>query len=99
MPRFSVAQCGVPRCLRDPKAASLDSLLTERQISLYQSILILGQAQGYFTLADPPRLLSANLVAMEDGYQMEVLSGRRTRSEVVAALRAYARAVIGCDLG
>ncbi|ROR35857.1 TetR/AcrR family transcriptional regulator [Kitasatospora cineracea] len=87
-----------PRCLRDARAAALDSALTERQITVYASVLTLGQAQGHFTLTDPPRLLAANFVAMEDGYQMEVLSGRRTRAEVIAALRSYARAVTGRPL-
>ncbi|MEV5612757.1 TetR/AcrR family transcriptional regulator [Streptomyces sp. NPDC052225] len=88
-----------PRCLRDPKAAALDSSLTERQIAVYSGVLVLGQAQGHFTLQDPPRLLAANFVAMEDGYQMEVLAGRRSRAEVIRALRSYARAVTGFDLG
>ncbi|MDJ0386265.1 TetR/AcrR family transcriptional regulator [Streptomyces sp. G-G2] len=87
-----------PRCLRDARAAALDSSLTERQIAVYASILVLGQAQGHFTLQDPPRLLASNFVAMEDGYQMEVLAGRRTRVEVLAALRSYARAVTGCTV-
>jgi AcrR family transcriptional regulator len=87
-----------PRCLRDAKAAALDSALTERQIAVYSSILVLGQAQGHFTLQDPQRLLAASFVAMEDGYQMEVLAGRRTRTEVITALHAYARAVTGHDL-
>ncbi|CAM5517326.1 TetR/AcrR family transcriptional regulator [Streptomyces narbonensis] len=87
-----------PRCLRDAKAAALDSALTERQIAVYSGILVLGQAQGHFTLQDPPRLLAASFVAMEDGYQMEVLAGRRSRTEVIAALHAYARAVTGHDL-
>ncbi|MFJ8659528.1 TetR/AcrR family transcriptional regulator [Streptomyces sp. NPDC093795] len=86
-----------PRCLRDAKAAALDSALTERQISVYAEILVLGRAQGYFVLQDPPRLIAANFVAMEDGYQMEVLAGRRTRGEVIAALSSYARAVTGHD--
>jgi len=86
-----------PRCLRDAKAAALDSALTERQIAVYYGILILGQAQGHFVLDDPPRMLAANFVAMEDGYQMEVLAGRRTRAEVITALSSYARAVTGHD--
>jgi AcrR family transcriptional regulator len=86
-----------PRCLRDARAAVLDSALTERQIAVYAGILVLGQAQGHFTLNDPPRLLGASFVAMEDGFQMEVLAGRRTRAEVIAALGAYARAVTGYD--
>ncbi|MEV7565400.1 TetR/AcrR family transcriptional regulator [Streptomyces tanashiensis] len=84
-----------PRCLRDAKAAALDSALTERQIAVYSGILVLGQAQGHFVLQDPPRLLAASFVAMEDGYQMEVLAGRRSRTEVLTALHAYARAVTG----
>jgi AcrR family transcriptional regulator len=87
-----------PRSLRDPKAAVLDSSLTERQIAVYGAIFVLGQTQGHFTLTDPPRLLAGNIVAMEDGYQMEVLSGRRTRDEVKACLHSYARAVTGCDI-
>lgn len=88
-----------PRCLRDAKAASLDSALTERQIAVYAGILTLGRAQGHFALQDQPRLIAANFVAMEDGYQMEVLAGRRTRAEVIAALSSYARAATGHDPG
>lgn len=87
-----------PRCLRDARAAALDSALTERQIAVYSGILVLGQAQGHFALREHPRLLAANFVAMEDGYQMEVLAGRRTRAEVITALRSHARAVTGHDL-
>jgi AcrR family transcriptional regulator len=88
-----------PRSLRDPKAAVLDASLQERQIAVYSAIFVLGTAQGHFTLSDPPRLLAGNIVAMEDGYQMEILSGRRTRDEVKACLHSYARAVTGCDIG
>ncbi|MEU3742516.1 TetR/AcrR family transcriptional regulator [Streptomyces sp. NPDC032198] len=87
-----------PRCLRDARAAALDSALTERQIAVYSGILVLGQGQGHFTLQDPPRLLAASFVAMEDGYQMEILAGRRSRTEVITALYAYARAVTGHDV-
>ncbi|MEY9846811.1 TetR/AcrR family transcriptional regulator [Streptacidiphilus sp. MAP5-3] len=88
-----------PRCLRDAKAAALDSTLTERQITVYATVLAVGQAQGHFTLTDPPRLLAADFVAMEDGYQMDVLAGRRSRAEVIAALHRQARNVTGYDLG
>lgn len=87
-----------PRSLRDPKAAVLDSSLQERQIAVYSAIFVLGEAQGHFTLTDPSRLLAGNVVAMEDGYQMEVLSGRRGRDEVKACLYSYARAVTGCEI-
>ncbi|MEU4797916.1 hypothetical protein [Streptomyces sp. NPDC023327] len=67
--------------------------------AVYAEILTLGRAQGHFALQDPPRLIAANFVAMEDGYQMEVLAARRTRGEVIAALYSYARAATGHDLG
>ena len=57
-----------------PRKASC-SALTERQITVYYGILTLGQAQGHFVLSDPARMISATFVAMEDGYQMEVLAG------------------------
>ncbi|MEU8133648.1 TetR/AcrR family transcriptional regulator [Streptodolium elevatio] len=88
-----------PRSLRDPKAAALDSVLMERQAAVYYGVLILGQAQGTFTLTDPPRMLAASFVALEDGYQMEILAGRRTRAEVIGAVRSFASAVTGHRLG
>lgn len=87
-----------PRSLRDPQAAALDSTLTERQVAVYTSILSLGEAQGHFELIDAPRRMAANFVALEDGYQMEVLAGRKPRAEVVSALVGYARASTGHDL-
>ncbi|MFJ2738890.1 TetR/AcrR family transcriptional regulator [Streptomyces sp. NPDC087440] len=84
-----------PRSLRDPRAAAMDSSLAERQVTVYYATLVLGQAQGVFTLTDPPRMLATSFVALEDGYQMEILAGRRTRDEVVAALHAFAAAVTG----
>ncbi|NGO80282.1 TetR/AcrR family transcriptional regulator [Streptomyces sp. YC504] len=87
-----------PRSLRDPRAAALDSTLTERQIAVYHSILVLGREQGHFKPVTPPRVVAACLVAMEDGFQMEILAGRRTHAEVISALRAYVHAVTGCDL-
>ncbi|MFG2822773.1 TetR/AcrR family transcriptional regulator [Kitasatospora sp. NPDC048365] len=86
-----------PRSLRDPKAAALDSALTERQVAVYYGVLVLGQAQGHFALAESPRLLAASLVAMEDGFQMEILAGRRTREDVIGALHAFLRATTGHD--
>lgn len=87
-----------PRSLRDPQVAALDSTLTERQVAVYYGILILGQAQGHFTLTDPARVIAANLVALEDGYQLDVLAGRKPPAEVIRALYGYVRAVTGCDL-
>ncbi len=86
-----------PRAIRDPKLAVLDAVLTERQAAVYQSVLTLGREQGHFHLVDSTRVLASTFVAIEDGYQMEVLSGRRTHDEVVDLIGRYALAVTGYD--
>ena len=96
LPRLLFEYC--PRTLRDPRAAALESVLVERQVAVYYGVLVLGRAQGHFTLLEVPRVLAANFVALEDGYQMDILAGRRPRTEVVSALEGYARAVTTCDL-
>ncbi|GAA1078812.1 TetR/AcrR family transcriptional regulator [Nocardiopsis composta] len=88
-----------PRSLRDPAVAAMDSTLFERQVSIYYGALLLGREQGLFTLREPARTIAACLVAMEDGFQTEILAGRRTRTEVIAALHSYVHAMTGCDLG
>lgn len=86
-----------PRAMRDPKLAMLDAVLTERQVAVYQSTLTLGREQGHFTLAESARMLASMFVAIEDGYQMEVLAGRRSHDEVVDLIGRFALAVTGHD--
>jgi hypothetical protein len=64
---------------------------------VYYGILGLGREQGHFVLSDPPRMIAATFVAIEDGYQMDVLAGRRGRDEVLVALHSYARLATGYD--
>lgn len=75
----------------------LDAVLTERQIAVYQSVLTLGREQGCFRLAEPTHVLASTLVALEDGYRMEVLAGRRSHDEVVDLIGRYVLAVTGYD--
>ena len=96
IPRLLFEYC--PRSLRDPRVAALDATLTERQVAVYYGVLLLGQAQGHFELTAPPRELASNFVALEDGYQMDVLSGRRHRGEVLRLLHGFAATVTGCPL-
>jgi len=88
----------IPRSLRDPAVGELDNALYDRQEAVYQSVLVRGREQGHFTFADAPEDLAATFVALEDGYQLEVLAGRRSRAYVLARLFAFAKAVTGCDL-
>ncbi|MET7300372.1 TetR family transcriptional regulator [Embleya sp. NPDC005575] len=87
-----------PMSLRDSRVAALDNTLTERQIAVYYGVFVLGEAQGHFRLTDSARLLAENFVALEDGRQMDVLSGRLTRPQVLRALHSQAKSVTGCDL-
>ncbi|MHA6758599.1 TetR/AcrR family transcriptional regulator [Streptacidiphilus sp. PAMC 29251] len=96
VPRLLFEYC--PRSLRDPRVAALDATLTERQVAVYYGVLLLGQAQGQFVLTGPARELAGNFVALEDGYQMDVLAGRRHRSEVLHLLHGFAATVTGCTL-
>jgi DNA-binding transcriptional regulator YbjK len=40
----------------------------ERQVAIYHSILVAGEAAGIFALSAPARIIARNLVALEDGY-------------------------------
>ena len=88
----------IPRSLRDPAVAAMDEELYDRQEAVYQEVLARGQDQGHFTLTGEPADLAATFVALEDGFQLEVLAGRKARQEVLAHITAYARAATGCDL-
>jgi AcrR family transcriptional regulator len=88
----------VPRSLRDPQVSAMDDVLYDRQEAVYQAVLALGAEQGHFRLVDPVADIAGTFVAVEDGYQLEVLGGRRTRAQVIGRIRGYARAVTGCDL-
>lgn len=88
----------IPRSLRDPAVGVLDNALYDRQEAVYQSVLARGREQGHFTFVDAPKDLAASFVALEDGYQLEVLAGRRSRAYVLARLFTFAKAATGCDL-
>ncbi|MFE7327758.1 hypothetical protein ACFU8W_22710 [Streptomyces sp. NPDC057565] len=79
------------RRLRDTKEAALDLALTERQIAVRTAIQVLGQLHGHFA----PSMLAAGFVAIEDSCRRDELAGHH--AEVIAALRAYARAITGRD--
>jgi AcrR family transcriptional regulator len=88
----------IPRSLRDPAVAAMDRELYDRQEAVYQTMLTRGQEQRHFNLTAPPAELAASFVAMEDGFQLEILAGRKSREAVIAHITAFAHAVTGCDL-
>ncbi len=88
----------IPRSLRDPKVGEIDEELYDRQEAIYQAVLERGAERGLFRLADDAADLAAAFVALEDGFQLEVVAGRRTREYAVARLLVFAEAVTGCSL-
>jgi len=89
----------IPRSLRDPAVAALDEELYTRQEAVYRDVLARGRENGQFTLTSAPDDLSATFVALEDGFQLEVLAGRKTHAEAVAHIATYACVVTGAEIG
>ena len=91
---------GVPVIRKEPVVASLIRTLTERQVSLYQTILEVGQAHGVFDLADDSLTIARNLVALEDAYGLYVINTRRDGliDDAKRLTLAYASMATRCDL-
>ena len=91
---------GVPVIRREPVVASLIRTLTERQVSLYQAILEVGQAHGVFDLADDSLTIARNLVALEDAYGLYIINAQRSSlvDEAKRLTLAYASMATRCDL-
>jgi hypothetical protein len=62
---------------------------------MYAVILEVGAATGAFTLAHDPRTLARNIVSMEDGQGLYVLTGRDSPAEVERRILAYVSAATG----
>lgn len=74
--------------------------LVERQVMLYRALIEIGAGTGEFRLASPPGIVSRNLVALEDAYDLYPLIGDRTpREECRAAVRSYAELALGLETG
>jgi len=85
----------LPLTFRDRKAASAHAEFNAAQIALYRDILERGAASGNFTLTMPAPVLARILLALEDGYVSEVLSGNLEPAEVREHILSLARASTG----
>lgn len=63
--------------------AQLRKQLYERQVALYQRILVAGSKTGVFVLQNPAAQIASNLVALEDAYGYHVIA--QTSMDRVAA--------------
>ncbi|MDQ1604848.1 MAG: hypothetical protein QOE01_2693, partial [Actinomycetota bacterium] len=71
-----------------------------RQVAIYHSILVAGQAAGQFRLTAPARDIGRNLVALEDGYGYYVVLPESgiDADAAESLILAYAEAATGCAL-
>ncbi|MFB6550767.1 MULTISPECIES: TetR/AcrR family transcriptional regulator [unclassified Streptomyces] len=70
-----------PQARRRPGDALLRKQLYERQVALYQRILVDGAERGAFTLRSPAGQVAANLVALEDAYGYHVIAQTSMRRD------------------
>ncbi|MFJ8471199.1 TetR/AcrR family transcriptional regulator [Kitasatospora sp. NPDC094011] len=82
----------------DPVYSTLAQSLYDRQVALYAGILEIGRAQGHFELTAPALDLAANLVVLEDGYGLHIISRNSslTTGRSLDLLLGYARSATGC---
>ncbi|MFD4711455.1 TetR/AcrR family transcriptional regulator [Streptomyces sp. NPDC058430] len=86
------------RADRSSGHATLMASLFAREVALYATVLEVGAAVGEFTLIEPVTDLARNLVALEDGYGLHIVSRNAELTPDVARrlLLGYARTVTGC---
>ncbi|MFE4398936.1 MULTISPECIES: TetR/AcrR family transcriptional regulator [Streptomycetaceae] len=82
----------------NPVYSALAQSLFDRQVALYASILEIGRAQGHFEPTGPALDLAANLVVLEDGYGLHIVSRNAslTPERSLELLLGYARTATGC---
>lgn len=86
------------RADRSAGHAALMASLFAREVALYTTVLEVGAATGEFTLAAPAGELARNLVALEDGYGLHIVSRNPEITPAAARelLLGFARAGTGC---
>ena len=82
---------------RSPMHATLMTLLFDREVSLYATVLEAGRAAGEFTLSDPAELLARGFVSLEDALGLHLLAHNTSMSleRAEEQLSSYAHAVTG----
>jgi len=85
----------VPITFRNELAAAKQAEFFAAQVGLYEQVLREGAADGTFQLQGDPGFLARGLVALEDGYGIEVVAGSATPEDVERWLRRHARLMTG----
>ncbi|WP_435747668.1 TetR/AcrR family transcriptional regulator [Nocardioides sp. SYSU DS0663] len=85
----------VPITFRNELAAAEQATFFAQQVGLYEQVLDEGEADGTFRLQAPAPFLARGLVALEDGYGIEVVAGSAAAEDVLERLRTHARLMVG----
>jgi AcrR family transcriptional regulator len=80
---------------RSPACADMMAGYIDRQVEMYAEILERGVERGTFSIAGDPRGVARNLVALEDGHGVYVLTGHVEPEAVERLLLEHAAAVVG----
>jgi AcrR family transcriptional regulator len=80
---------------RSRSCAALMHGYVERQVAMYAALLEHGARAGAFRLTSSARVIARNLVALEDGLGVYVLTGHRTPAEVEQLVLDYAMTSTG----
>ena len=71
----------------------------ERQVSLYRSVIDAGISTGAFRPAEPAEVISRNLVALEDAYDLyRVVGASRDGAQGRRNILVYASRALDCEL-
>ncbi|MFB6549986.1 TetR/AcrR family transcriptional regulator [Streptomyces sp. NPDC056405] len=85
----------LPVTFRNEAAGARQQAFVAQQTDLYRRVLDEGADNGEFRLAAPSDFVARGLVALEDGYGMDVLSGAATAEQVEECLLRHARLLTG----
>jgi DNA-binding transcriptional regulator YbjK len=80
---------------RSPDCAEMMAGYVDRQVAMYTGILERGVERGAFAIAGDLRATARNLVALEDGHGVYVLTGQVEPAAVERLLLGHAAAVTG----
>lgn len=87
----------IPVVLRNENAASQRLEFVKRQKAIYERLIREGQASGDFSPNDDVSLIARDLVAVEDGYALDVLAGEIAPSFAAERIWRFAAHSLGID--
>jgi AcrR family transcriptional regulator len=88
------------QAIRDRSYGAASRAYFDRQVAIYQPVLLAGQVRRAFRLAAPARDIARNLVALEDGYGYYVVVPGTgfDRATAEALVLSYAETATQCTL-